>query len=137
MDDMMSIIDTDSRPRAAARKKFVDSIGSNKFPMLVYKYRLPGRATNWVVVFKLPKNTKLKNPKVMECISKANDSAPQYLSCQLTNDGLTKICSMTGSNSKKTALAILDALLPDNVISNLDGYTEDDVEQVNELIKLI
>eukprot|EP00957_Ditylum_brightwellii_P026276 1987478-Ditylum_brightwellii.AAC.1 len=73
----------------------------------------------------------------MECILKANNSAPQYLSCGLTNDGLAKICSVTGSNSKKTALAFLDALLPGNVISNLNGYIKDDVERVNELIKLI
>eukprot|EP00957_Ditylum_brightwellii_P061990 4704418-Ditylum_brightwellii.AAC.1 len=80
-DDVIGIIDTDSCPRAAACKKFVDSIGSSNFPMLVYKYRSPGQATNWVVVFKLPKNTKLKNLKVMERILKANDNAPQYLSC--------------------------------------------------------
>eukprot|EP00957_Ditylum_brightwellii_P175875 13392193-Ditylum_brightwellii.AAC.1 len=73
----------------------------------------------------------------MECISKTNDSACQYLSCQLTNDSLAKIRSVTGSNSKKTVLALLDDLLPDNVIYNLDGYTKDDVEQVNELFKLI
>eukprot|EP00957_Ditylum_brightwellii_P000842 66879-Ditylum_brightwellii.AAC.1 len=73
----------------------------------------------------------------MECILKANDSAPQYLSCRLTNNGLTKICYVAGSNSKNTALALLDALLPDNIISNLDSYTKDDVEQVNKLIELI
>eukprot|EP00957_Ditylum_brightwellii_P085451 6500311-Ditylum_brightwellii.AAC.1 len=73
----------------------------------------------------------------MECILKANDSAPQYLSRRLTNNGLAKICSMTGCNSKKTALALLDNLLPGNVISNLDCYTKNDAEQVNELIELI
>jgi hypothetical protein len=102
-DEVMGIINTDSCSRASACKKFFDGIGSNKFHILVYKFMSPGRATNWVVVFKITLGSTLENLKVVECITIAAKSAPRFLSQRLTKDTIAMIRNVTECSSKRLA----------------------------------
>eukprot|EP00957_Ditylum_brightwellii_P081675 6212946-Ditylum_brightwellii.AAC.1 len=133
----MGIINTDSCSRASAHKKFFDGIRSNKFHILVYTFMSPGRATNWVVVFKITFGSTLENPKVVEYITIAAKSAPRFLSQRLTKDTIAMICNVTECSSKRLAQSFLDAILPNNVQTNLAGCNDAEVQQVMELTSLI
>ena len=47
--------------RSNARNKFRSVIGFG-FPVVVYTYETPGRATNWLFLFKVPRGIHTDNP---------------------------------------------------------------------------
>ena len=46
-------------------------LGSNRFRIYIYKYTVPGAASNHVVIFKAEQSASLNHPKVQQCCSDA------------------------------------------------------------------
>ena len=64
--------------RSNARNKFRSVIGFG-FPVVVYTYETPGRATNWLFLFKVPRGIHTDNPDFIWCMSYATKNAPIFL----------------------------------------------------------
>ena len=73
--------------RSNARKELKHGIGFG-FPVVVYTYETPGRATNWVVLFKVSLGIHTDYPDVIRCMRDDAKNAPILLPCQETKDSI-------------------------------------------------
>ena len=114
-DNIIGITPGDRRTRTLIRKKFMRGTGSRKSTTAVYKYETPGRATNWIVVFKIPRQLKVEDPRFVSAVAAAAYRAPEYLSRRQSHDAITQIRTAIGTSSTKLAKSLLDVVLPDNI----------------------
>ena len=92
-------------------------LGSNRFRIYIYKYTVPGAASNHVVIFKAERSASLNHPKVQQCRSNAEAAAPRYLSRRETIDQITGL-RLASSHNRRMAYAKLRMILPPNVTSH-------------------
>ena len=84
--------------RSNARNKFKPGIGFG-FPVVVYMYETPGRATNWVVLFKFLRGIHTVHPDVIICMSDADKNAPIFMLRRETKYCIDLICLGTGKKN--------------------------------------
>ena len=76
-------------------------------------YETPGRATNWVVLFKFLRGIHTVHPDVIICMSDADKNAPIFLSRQETKYRIDLIQFATGKNNfnKTISESLLSSIL--------------------------
>jgi len=136
-DDIIGVTPGDRRTRTLTRKKFMQGIGSRQSATAVYKYQTPGRATNWIVAFKIPHRLKAEDPRFVSAVATATGRAPEYLSRRQSHDAITRIRAAISTSSTKLAKSLLDVVLPDNISQNHSSSTQTDYERIAELSDLI
>ena len=94
--------------RSNARNKLKPGIVFG-FPVVVYAYEIPGRATNWVVLFKVPRSIHTNHPDVILCMSDTVKNAPIFLLHQETKYciDLIRLATRKNTSNKKMPEALL------------------------------
>ena len=100
----------DARYCSLARKRFFSDLGFN-FPIGMFRYRRGGSKADWVVIFRVPRETSTSNSDFFQTIATTSREAPENLSRRQTSDAIASIQSTVGANSR-LASALLAAILP-------------------------
>ena len=134
-DVIMGIDDVDARARQKKRRQFLKYLGSDTFKFGMYSYLTPGAASKYVVVLKIDFGASITNENVIEARREAEECAPRYYSAREQKDYIAMLRCSTGM-SVKHAYALLDGILPDNVVMNKQ-YTKDKRELLESVTFLL
>ena len=135
----MGITSTDRWIQSTTCKKFLKWIFSNRpsCNIGVYIYCTSGRATNWFVVFRIPRSLNEKYQRVLAAVSAASSSAPDYLTRKKLCDAIVNIRIVVNYTRVVLATSLLDDLLPENVTQSVARRSTMEVEQISEISDLI
>ena len=134
----MGITSTDCQLQTNTRTDFLKGIVSNMTScnIGVYIYLTTGRASNRVVVFKIPCILNKKYQTLLVAVSAASPSAMDYITqCKLC-DAIANIGTVVNS-TRIVIVNFFDAILPDNITQSINVRSKMEVEQIAELSDLI
>ena len=114
MDVPSAEVVTCRRFRTRYRGLFLSSIGF-KFPVMRYTYETPGSASNWVALFRIPRNLDDDDSNAVQCKTTAAANAPIFLSRRETADQIESIRLATGNThfNKSMSISLLSSILRD------------------------